>query len=381
MHIIALEKEPHSYHGGKQRSQIDICRSLSQRGHKISLLYVEEGDILKKYEEFCAQIVKINRFEIEQSQKITSTFNLLADIWKISTSKNSVVYTNQFYDNLFGSALARLKNIPLVCHLRHSVPKTFGLQWDIGLKGVTRFIAVSNQTKLDWVESGFIKPEKIDVVYNGINTEIFKPSEDFPATRQKWNIPEDTKVILYVGRLNQEKGLEILIKAYAALAKNSTRTRLLIAGSPVGYSRPEAGEKYKTSLKLLATNLGIEKYVDFLGHRNDTVSLYQVSDVTVLPSLYSEPFGRTIIESMACGTPAVGSRTGGITEILTGEFQKCLFEPENDRDLSDILNNIINWRGREYELSERCRNHILDKFTLEKMVEGVEKILLSIVNN
>jgi glycosyltransferase involved in cell wall biosynthesis len=58
----------------------------------------------------------------------------------------------------------------------------------------------------------------------------------------------------------------------------------------------------------------------------------------------SEPFGRTIVESMACGTSVVGSRTGGIPEILIGEFQNGLFEPGNERDLADTLSRIMNWR-------------------------------------
>jgi len=90
----------------------------------------------------------------------------------------------------------------------------------------------------------------------------------------------------------------------------------LIAGNQ--YCKGE----YQNSLEQLSKNLGIQECVKFLGHVTNTTSVYQISEVSVLP-VWSEPFGRTIIESMACGTP-VASKTGGIPEILTGEFQNGL---------------------------------------------------------
>ncbi len=373
MHIIALEDEPSSLRGGQELNLLEICRGLSQRGHSISLIYLKEGNLLRQYQEFCNHVVKVDSFIIDKSQ-IAHIFNFLYGIWKISASRNSVVYSNHYQDIVFGYTLALFKNIPLVCYLQLPPPSKFGRLHALGLKGVKQFIAVSNQTKLDWVQSGFLNEEKIDVVYNGTNPEVFKPSRDFSITRKEWNIPEDIRVISYVGRLDKLKGLETLIKAFALLLKSGTSIRLLIAGKPVNQ-----GEEYKRALEQLVTDLGIEQYVSFLGHVNDTTSLYQVSDITVLPSLWSEPFGRTIIESMACGTPVVASRTGGIPKILTGEFQSGLFEPGNERYLSDTLNQMINWRDKDPHLSERCRKHVLSKFTLDKMVDGIEKSLLIVV--
>jgi glycosyltransferase involved in cell wall biosynthesis len=401
MHIIVLENEPSSLRGGQELSLLDVCRGLSQRGHDITLLYLKEGDLLKQYHEFCKHVIKVNSYRIERGGKrkrIISSLKFLGDIWKIPKTKNSLVYTNSYISCFFGYTLALSKNLHLVCHLRLPPPSarwTNDLtpylnrrhikdllwptgQWVFGMKSVNQFITISNQTKCAWTELGF-KKEKFNVVYNGINPEIFKPSEKFFINKQKWNIPEDTTVISYVGRLDKQKGLETLIRSFALLLKIRINTRLLIAGKPIAHSSPEEGEKYQKSLEQLLADLGIEKYVDFLGHVTDTTSLYQVSDVTVLPSIWAEPFGRTIIESMACETPVVASRIGGIPEILTGEFQSGLFEPENERDLTDTINSIIDWRHKNPELGKRCREHILSKFTLDRMLEGVEKVLLSCV--
>jgi glycosyltransferase involved in cell wall biosynthesis len=380
MHIIVLEQEPSSRRGGQEVVLLDFCRGLSQRGHSISLVHTTEGNLLKQYQDFCSHVVKVNRLTVYRKPYI---FSFLADIfqtnWKIPTSKDSIVLSNQYQDSLFGRTLAISKNLPFVCYLHIPPPKlppnTFvEWQWNIGLKGVKQFIAVSNQTKLDWVESGF-KEDKIEVVYNGIDLEVYKPSREFSLTRKEWNIPEESLVISYVGRLDREKGLEILIKGFALLTKSAPSIRLLIAGKTV-----LEGEEYKKSLEQLVSDLGIEKDVSFLGHVSNTTSLYQVSDVTVLASRWSEPFPRAIIESMACGTPVVASRTGGIPEFLTGEFQNGLFEPGNERDLADTLSQTMNWRNRDQGLGNRCREHVFSKFTLEKMVDGIEKVLLRVIN-
>lgn len=385
MHIIVLELEPSSLRGGQERVLFDVCRGLAQRGHTISLVYTKEGNLLEEYQKFCTHVLKASNFTIYPPQY---TFNFFADLWninrKIPNFDNSIVLSNQEPDTFFGRAVALSRNIPLVCYLhlpprerlieKKSVKQVFResyirWQWDTGLQGVNQFIAVSKQTKLDWVNSGY-NENKIHVVYNGIDTEVYKPSKDFPLTRKEWNISEDTRVLSYVGRIDKEKGLETLIKALGLLLKNGANIKLLVAGKPL-----LRGNDYKKFLEQMLTDLGIEKNVDFLGHVANTTSVYQVSDVTVLPSLWSEPFGMVIVESMACGTPVVASRTGGVPEILTGEFDEGLFEPGNERDLSDKLNRIMNWRDKDPQLGDRCRQHVLSKFSLDKMVDGIEKVL------
>jgi glycosyltransferase involved in cell wall biosynthesis len=388
MHIIALEHEPSSLRGGQELNLFEICRGLSHRGHKISLIYEKEGNLLEDYQNFCESMIKVNRYEFDR-RKINHIFDFLFDFtvtYKISTSKNSVVFSNSYYSAFLGYVLSVFKRIPFVCYFQIPPLGGFTRQKRMGMNGVKQFIAVSNQTKSDWVKLGRIKEDKIEVVYNGTNIEKFYPSKDFSAIRKEWNILEDVKVVGYVGRLDRMKGLETLIKAFALLVKTGVSTRLLFAGKPIVHQNSETGEEsleegenYLQFLKQLSIDLGIEKYVDFLGHVTNTTSVYQVSDVTVLPSEWPEPFPRSIIESMACGTPVVASRTGGIPENLTGEFQKGLFEPGNERDLSETLNRIMNWRDTDPQLGERCREHILAKFSLDKLVDGIEKVLLKVV--
>lgn len=376
MHIIVLENQPTSQRGGQEIILLDVCRGLAQRGHQITLVYLEEGNLLKEYQKICKHLIKVESFLLDRST-ISRSFNFFADIWRIPVTEDSVIYSNRYHDVVFGYLLSLVRKIPFVCYLQLP-PHTqkFGRPHTVGLKGVDKFIALSKQTKSDWIDIG-LKSEKIDVVHVGINSQIYRPA-DHALFRKEWEIPEASRVVLYIGRLDKEKGIETLIRAFALLRKNNDKTQLLIAGKPVAHSSVAEGEEYQQALVQLTADLGVEKDVKFIGHVTNTARIYQMSDVTVLPSVWSEPFGRVIIESMACGTPVVASRTGGIPEILTAEFERQLFEPGNDQALCEHLTQVIDWRDQDPDLGNRCRQHILSNFSLDKMIDGIEKTLLSV---
>lgn len=390
MHVIVLEQQPSTSRGGQELNLFEICRTLAEKGHKISLFYVKPGDLVERYQEFCEQVIKVNSYGFDR-RKITDIINFLPsfkDIWKVTSQNNSVVFINQYPDAFYGYLLALFKQIPFVCYLQIPPPvnrEEFNLQRRIGMKGVNKFIAVSQKTKNEWLQELGLTEDKIDLVYNGTNLEKFTPAENLAQLRNSWNIPEDAKVISYVGRLDKDKGLELLIEAFSLFLKTGKKAKLFIAGKPLlhfsadGKECPLAGEEYKQSLRQIAIDLGIENSVEFLGHLSNPTSVYQVSDLTVVPSLWSEPFGRVVIESMACGTPVVGSRIGGIPEILIGEFEAGLFEPGNKQDLADTLTKMIDWREINPQLAANLREYTLNKFSLKSMIDGVEKVLLNVV--
>jgi glycosyltransferase involved in cell wall biosynthesis len=137
-----------------------------------------------------------------------------------------------------------------------------------------------------------------------------------------------------------------------------------------------SGEQYEQHLKNLVNELGIGEQVSFLGHLLNPQPIYCISDVVVVPSLWLEAFGRVVAEAMACGTPVIASRVGGIPEILTDRFQDYLVEPGDEADLFHALKQTIGWKDNHPELGQQCREHILQKFNLEQMNNEIETVLL-----
>lgn len=369
MDIIVLENEPSSYRGGQELSLFSICKSLSNRGHRIYLLYTQAGNLLEPYQQFCENTIPIQQFKLQRKNFVPDLMRFCQDILKIPVSKNAIVYCNQYQDSFFGYGLALSKQIPLVCHLRLPPPKSAGLQATIGLTGATRLIAVSQQTRSDWIEAGW-QAKKIEVVYNGIDPHDFGIHPDRQSVRANWHLSLTDKVIAYVGRLDKVKGIETLLHAFALIANDQPECKLLIAGKPLLQN-----QDYQDFLERLTSKLGIEHQVLFLGHINNPVAVYQASDLVVIPSLWSEPFGRVLLEAMACGTPVVASQIGGMPEVLQGEFASGLFPAGSVPDLAQILQARWNWRSTDPTLGQRCRQFVLDNFHLNQTVDGVEAVL------
>ncbi|MBC8103913.1 MAG: glycosyltransferase family 4 protein [Cytophagales bacterium] len=166
--------------------------------------------------------------------------------------------------------------------------------------------------------SGFMKgevgfalrtpPDKIDIIYNGVPSEMFEfPFEDNERTafRARFALPNE-KIVFFIGRMVREKGAQILIESLPRLRYQYHDAKLVIAGG---------GQR--EHLEQLARHLGVAPFVYFTGRvsDHDRDRLYKIADVAVYPSLY-EPFGIVALEAMAARVPVVVSDAGGLPEVV-----------------------------------------------------------------
>lgn len=371
MKILVLENEPSSARGGQELSLFDVCRGLARRGHDLELLYTEDGNLLDGYRAFCRRVDRVAAYSIDRSQSLRAAIRMLADAVQPGRSVPDVIYANQYMDSPFARLLAWRFGRPFVCHLRLAPPSQFCAQYRWGLRGVSRFIANSARTRDDYVARGYPR-EHVDVVYNGIDARQWQPKASRSAMRERLGVRPDTFLIAYAGRLHWEKGLDVAIDALAMLAPPAD---LVIAGREVDDG---SGRHYETELRQTARSRGVADRCHFIGHVGSMADLYAAADVTVLSS-FSETFGRTLIESMACGTPAVASNVGGMPEVLTGEFADYLVPVREARALADRLERLRGWRTGDPRLADRCRAHAA-RFDIGRSVEGIEAALQSAVN-
>jgi D-inositol-3-phosphate glycosyltransferase len=173
-------------------------------------------------------------------------------------------------------------------------------------------VVSTQQEKDDLVRLYRTPPHKIGVIPAGVDPELFRPGDQIRA-RSVLGLGEK-RVILYVGRVEPLKGLDILINAFALL-EDTNDTRLLVVGGRLGQ------ESELDRLRSVAVQLGIGDRVTFAGavKHAELPDYYNAADIFVLPSYY-ESFGLVALEAMACGTPVVVSRVGGLkTFIKDGE--------------------------------------------------------------
>jgi glycosyltransferase involved in cell wall biosynthesis len=367
--VVADELEPY---GGQERSLVDVTEGLVARGHTVDLLYRRGGSFEERYRRACRAMTPIATLRGREGQRFHRAALLQAALGaRPAAADVDVVYLNDDRHAFVGGVLSRRPRRPLVCHLRLPVTTARTRQDRLGLPLVDRFIAVSAATRDEYVADGFA-PGKLDVVHNGIDPGRFPFGSEERRAAARADLGLDGQfTVVFAGRLDHAKGIETLLDAWAALGLGPDEGRLVLAGEARNHRSPAAAEAYVASLRDRAP----ADTCLWLGRRPDVVPLYHAADVVALPSVFPEPFGRVLVEALACGRPAVGSAVGGIPEILTGELAPGVVPPGDPAALAAALARLRGWRDRDPGLAERCRASVEASFTLERTVAGVEAVL------
>ena len=177
-------------------------------------------------------------------------------------------------------------------------------------RGADRIVVASRDEQELLVRHYGADAGHIAVVPCGVNLDLFQPVDKEDA-RQQLGLRDDDRILLFVGRIEPLKGVDILLGAAAQVEAESDCFVLIIGGD----SAAQDGEM--AHLRLLASELGISERVNFLGavDHEKLPLFYSAADVCVVPSFY-ESFGLVALEAMACGTPVVASRVGGLTATV-----------------------------------------------------------------
>lgn len=222
------------------------------------------------------------------------------------------------------------------------------------LKNASAFISVSNATKYEFIQNYNIAPSIVDVVYNGIDTDLFKPS-DTKYLKKKLGL-HDEKILLYVGFTTPRKGVETLAQALVMLREQNIK--LIIVG------KWEKGYREKF-FRYLGVNRGKVIEAGYV-HDNEMPAYYSLADIFVLPSLL-EGFGFTLVEAMACRAPVVSTNVGAIPEVI-GDCG-IIISPQNSGLLAETIDRLLLDRQLAEELKERSRQRVCEKFRESVMIE------------
>jgi glycosyltransferase involved in cell wall biosynthesis len=180
---------------------------------------------------------------------------------------------------------------------------------------------------------------QIEVIPCGTDTDNFRLTSKAHA-RTQLKLGTHEKVILYVGRFDQRKGIETLVRAFALLKeKNLQNLKLVIVGGSSA-NMPDGDERKR--IEKIVNDLGLTDYTVFAGRiGHDILPLYYTAaDVCVIPSYY-EPFGLVAIEAMACGVPVVASNVGGLKFTIIPEETGLLVEPKDVEAFANGIHRIL----------------------------------------
>jgi D-inositol-3-phosphate glycosyltransferase len=317
--------------GGMNVYVLQLARELGRRGNQVDVYTrchdPKDPQIVELGEGARVIHLKAGPYDASKQdlyQYIPEFMNALCCFQRKESLEYNLIHSHYWLSGRVGLALGQKWNIPHVATF-HTLARTKlraragekepELRASVESKVIDRadcIVVSTEQEKEDLVRLYRGMPHKIKVIPAGVNLEMFHPM-DRAGARQALGLKE-RKIILYVGRIEPLKGIDILLKAFAQL-EDTTDARLLVVGGKL-----EDDEELEC-LKILALQLGIQERVTFTGSvpQARLPEYYSAADVFVLPSYY-ESFGLVALESMACGTPVVVSRVGGLkTFIKDGE--------------------------------------------------------------
>jgi glycosyltransferase involved in cell wall biosynthesis len=218
-------------------------------------------------------------------------------------------------------------------------------------------VALSHAMKAN-LEAEGITPVK--VVHNGVPVRELRPPLSEPP------------LVAFAGRLVWEKGVDVLLKAFARVKERVPEAELIIAGQ--GVEAP--------NLKSLAKELEIDKSVKWLGHisREELEQNFDAAWVQVVPSLWAEPFGNVTTEAMMRGTAVIASAMGAQPEIVSNNETGFLVPPGDVSALADGLLKLLNSRKLAEKMGEAGRKRAIEEFSEERRTQNFLDIYQEIID-
>ena len=232
-----------------------------------------------------------------------------------------------------------------------------------------RIVAVSNYTRENLIESG-VRPEKIKVVPNGVDTAVFRPGEQHRDIVGRYQL-SNKKIILTVGTLTERKGHDVVIKALPQVLREVPELVYLIPGT---------GPR-KDYLENLVAEMNLQNQVIFLGYvpKNELVQLYNTCDVFIMVSKKVgssvEGFGIVFLEANACKKPVIGGRSGGVIDAVEDGETGLLVDPENFREIAAGLIRLLKNEELSQQLGQKGYERVHNELNWNRVVSGMVQSL------
>jgi len=281
-----------------------------------------------------------------------------------------LVHSHTWYANLAGHLAALRYSIPHVVTMHSLEPlrpwKAEQLGGGYALSSWAERVAATHASAVVAVSEGMradilsaypdIHPERTRVIRNGIDTSEYAPDPETDVL-EKHGVDPGRPYVIFVGRITRQKGLPVLLRAAAFL--DPSAQLVLCAGAA---DTPELLDEVTTLVDgLRATRSGVV-WIPQMLPKPEIIQLLTHALVFVCPSLY-EPLGIVNLEAMACETAVVGSRVGGIPEVVEGSVTGLLVPPDDPASLADACNMLIRDPERAAAMGEAGRERAVAEFS------------------
>ncbi len=344
------------------------------------VLVAPEGELLERARQEGIQVIALRPITARMSTNPLKIARGTWDIFRTSLELRKVVSrlsADVIHANSIRAGLACLllpKQVPQLWHVRDALPKNL-VGWAIrrlaSRMGV-HVVAISQAIANDFRAGSWYEGE-INVIYNAVTLDELSRGD----LRAELGVAPDAFVVGMVGQITPWKRQHDAIEAFELFHRDYPDSELWVVGAPK--FRPE-NVKYEAYLKRLVSEKGLSRYVRFLGFRQDVAGVMRAVNVLVVPS-DNEPFGRVIVEAMLAERPVIGTRGGGIPEIIEDGVNGFLVAIGDVQAIADRLRALANDPERLKTMGRIGREQSLQRFAPEAHAATFRSVYVSILGS
>ncbi len=377
MKILMLTWEyPPRIVGGIARVVHDLSHKLVKNGHDVTVVTYKEGDTPEFENDKGVKVYRVENYMIKPNNFtdwiMQLNFTLTAKATQIinEQGKFDCIHAHDWLVAYSAKTLKDSFQIPIVSTIHATeAGRNSGIhddvqryindtEWLLTYES-TEVIVNSNYMKCELQRLFGLPFEKINVIPNGININNFNGITKDYDFRRKYAM-DNEKIILYIGRLVYEKGVQHLISAMPKIINGYNDTKLIIGGKGGMYDE----------LREQAKNLGIENKVYFTGYLSskEVQKMYKCADIAVFPSTY-EPFGIVALEAMLAGVPTVVSDIGGLNEIVDHGINGMKSYAGNSNSIADSVLALLYNHQLCNNIVKKAKTKVKQEFNWNKIAQ------------
>lgn len=206
--------------------------------------------------------------------------------------------------------------------------------------------------------------DKLARIPNGVDTVLFRPADDSTrrSTRSRLDLPRDTQLVIFVGRVGYRKGTDVLFRAWKTVTEKTPSTWLILVG-PIGEN--DAVPKDKPPIE---PGLSDVPQTLPLGYQANVPDYLRAADIFVLPTRM-EGLPNALLEAMATGLPCIASNIGGNVDLIVNGETGLVFESENAEQLTDLLLRLLRSDAQRREFGRRARETVEARYAITQVAE------------
>jgi glycosyltransferase involved in cell wall biosynthesis len=355
--------------GGLERNVVNQVREGQKLGQKVSIVCLDEPGVLApRVEAMGARVVTLGRLPGLRPAMILRTRKALAAL------RPDVVHTHQIATLLYGAAAAKLLGVPVVVHTEHTrelyaTRLRTRLLGRIGAKSCDVFYCLTEDMAKQVRDARVAPARKVRIIQNGIDIDHFTDTlGDRAAVRQSLGVPADAPLIGTVGRLNEIKRQDVLIRAFDRLRRQFPDAHLVLVGE--GPARAE--------LEKLVADLRLGSFVHFAGYQPSSGPYLRAMDLFSMTSRI-EGMPQSMLEASVVGVPVVASRVGGIPELVQDRKTGILFEFGDEVGLAAAWTKLLTDHDYARRLAEAASTRVRQTFSVARMAGDYNRDFLELL--